>query len=60
MINVGAKHCGKKDRATLRLGQPGPTSRDQDTDMAHPDHLAAAYWKSGTEVGETSTILNQR
>lgn len=60
MIKAGAKHCVKKDRATLMSGQPGPISRDQDKDMVYPNHVAAAYWRSGTEVGETSTVLNQR
>lgn len=59
MIKARAKYCDKKDGATLMSGQPGPTSRDKDKDMAYPDHVAAAHW-SGTEAGETATILNQR
>lgn len=51
MIKPRAKHCGK-DRAALMSGQPGPTSRDKDKDMAHANHVAAAYQRSGTEVGE--------
>lgn len=56
------KHGGKRALITLKYqankGLPWDGTKDEA--MAHPSHTAAAKWRSGTEVGETATIFNQR